>query len=191
MHINKFDKYYFISEYDTNLINNQNKNVNIIYRNYNKEIDFKKILLLKNFCKKRGNKLFLSNNIKKALELNLDGAYLPSFNKNYKHLSFNFKKDFTLIGSAHSVKEIKIKERQGTSSIFISSIFKKNLNYLGLNKFRILQNYTRSKVIALGGINDKNVKLLSLTKVSGFSGISFFQKKGPLKKGPSNILDSN
>ena len=82
-------------------------------------------MLLKNFCKKRGNKLFLSNNIKKALELNLDGAYLPSFNKNYKHLSFNFKKDFTLIGSAHSVKEIKIKERQGTSSIFISSIFKK------------------------------------------------------------------
>ena len=183
MHINKYDKYYFISEYDTNLINNQNKNVNIIYRNYNKKIDFKKILLLKNFCKKRGNKLFLSNNIKKALELNLDGAYLPSFNKNYKHLSFNFKKNFTLIGSAHSVKEIKIKERQGTSSIFISSIFKKNLNYLGLNKFRNLQNYTKSNVIALGGINDKNVKLLNLTKVSGFSGISFFQKKRPLKKG--------
>ena len=190
MHINKYDKYYFISEYDTNLINNQNKNVNIIYRNYNKKIDFKKILLLKNFCKKRGNKLFLSNNIKKALELNLDGAYLPSFNKNYKHLSFNFKKNFTLIGSAHSMNEIKIKERQGISSIFISSIFKKNSNYLGLNKFKILQNYTKSKVIALGGISDKNVRLLSLTKVSGFSGISFFKKKGPLKKGPSNILNS-
>ena len=179
MHKNKFDKYYFISEYDTNLINNLNKNVNIIYRNYDKSIDVKKILILKNFCKKKGNKLFLSNNIKKALELNLDGAYLPSFNKNYKHLSFNFKKKFVLLGSAHSIKEIKIKEKQGISSIFISSIFKKNSNYLGLNRFKNLQNFTKSKVIALGGINNKNIRLLKLTKVSGFSGISFFKKKAP------------
>ena len=88
------------------------------------------------------------------------------------------------------MKEIKIKERQGISLYLYHLYLKKNLNYLGLNKFKNLQNYTKSKVVALGGINDKNVKLLSLTKVSGFSGISFFQKKGPLKKGPSNILDS-
>ena len=179
MHKNKFDKYYFISEYDTNLINHQNKNINIIYRNYNEKIDIKKILLLKNFCKKKGYKLFLSNNIKKALKLNLDGAYFPSFNKNYRHLSFNFKKNFVLLGSAHSIKEINIKEKQGVSSIFISSIFKKNSNYLGLNKFKILQNFTKSKVIALGGIDNKNLKLLNLTKVSGLSGISFFKKKAP------------
>ena len=49
MHKYKFDKYYFISEYDTNLINNQNKNTNIIYRNYNKKIDIKKILDFKKF----------------------------------------------------------------------------------------------------------------------------------------------
>ena len=53
MHKYKFDKYYFISEYDTNLINNQSKNTNIIYRNYNKKIDIKKILDLKKFCKKK------------------------------------------------------------------------------------------------------------------------------------------
>jgi len=179
MHKNKLDKYYFISEFDTNLINNQNKKVNIIYRNYDEKINIKKILLLKNFCKKRGNKLFLSNNIKKALELDLDGAYLPSFNKSYKHLSFNFKKNFSLLGSAHSIKEIRIKEKQGISNIFISSIFKKNSNYLGLNRFKNLQKYTKSKVVALGGINSKNLRLLKLTKISGFSGISFFKKKAP------------
>ena len=145
---------------------------------------------MKNFCKKKGNKLFLSNNIKKALELELDGAYFPSFNKSYQHLSFNLKKKFTLLGSAHSLKEIRIKEKQGISIIFISSIFKKNSNYLGLNRFKNLQKYTKSKVVALGGINSKNLRLLKLTKISGFSGISFFKKKGPLKKGPSNILDS-
>ena len=179
MHKFKYSKYYFISDYDTNLIKYQNKKINIIFRNYNEKIEVKKILLLKNFCKKKGYKLFLSNNIKEALKLNLDGAYFPSFNKNYRHLSFNLKKNFVLLGSAHSIKEINIKEKQGVSSIFISSIFKKNSNYLGLNKFKILQNFTKSKVIALGGINNKNLKLLNLTKVSGFSGISFFKKKAP------------
>ena len=183
MHKYKFDKYYFISEYDTNLINNQSKNTNIIYRNYNEKIDIEKILVLKNFCKKRGNKFFLSNNVKLALKLNLDGAYLPSFNKNYKHLSYRLKKDFILLGSAHSNKEIKIKEKQGIALIFISSIFKKNQNFLGINRFRLLQNLTKRKIIALGGINNSNLKLLSLTNVSGYSGITYFKKKGPLKKG--------
>ena len=180
MHKYKLDKYYFISQCDTNLINNQSKNTNIIYRNYNKKIDIEKIILLRNFCKKRGNKFFLSNNTKLAIKLNLDGVYLPSFNKNYKHLSFNFKKHFVILGSAHSLKEIKIKEKQGIKSIFISSIFKKNNNFLGLNKFRLLQNLTKSKIIALGGINSKNLKLLNLTNVVGYSGITYFQKKRPL-----------
>ncbi len=135
---------------------------------------------MRNFCKKKGNKFFLSNNMKLAIKLNLNGVYLPSFNKNYKHLSFNFKKNFVILGSAHSLKEIRIKEKQGIKSIFISSIFKKNRNFLGLNKFRLLQNLTKSKIIALGGINSKNLKLLNLTDAVGYSGITYFQKKRPL-----------
>ena len=183
MHKFKYDKYYFISEYDTNLINDQIKNVNIIYRNYNQKINIKKILLLRNFCKKKGNKFFLSNNIRLAVKLNLDGVYIPSFNKDFTHLSFKFKKKFIFLGSAHSIGEIKIKEKQGIKSIFISSIFKKNRNFLGINRFRLLQNLTKRKIIALGGINNSNLKLLSLTNVSGYSGITYFKKKGPLKKG--------
>ena len=177
MHNFKYKKYYFISDYDTNLIKYQNKKINIIFRNYDKKIDPNKILHLKNFCKKQGNKFFLSNNIKLALRLNLDGAYIPSFNKSFNHLSFKLKKKFILLGSAHSVKEIRVKEKQGAELIFISSIFKKNQNYLGLNKFKLLENNTNSKIIALGGINEENLKILNLTKVTGYSGISFFHKK--------------
>ena len=75
-----------------------------------------------------------------ALELNLDGAYLPSFNKNFNHLSFRLKKKFILIGSAHTIKEIRLKEKQGVKIIFLSSIFKKNKNYLGLYKFKLIKN---------------------------------------------------
>ena len=147
----------------------------IIYRNYSVKNDEKKILQLKNFCKKNKYKFFLSNNIKLAIKLNLDGAYIPSFNKNLNHLSYKYNKDFILLGSAHNYKEIRVKEIQKTKLIFLSSLFKKNKNFLGLNKFKILINQTSTKVIALGGINRSNLKKLKLIKCVGFAGISFFK----------------
>ena len=59
--------------------------------------------------------------------------------------------------------------------IFLSSIFKKNKNYLGINKFKLLSKLTNNKVIALGGIANKNLKKLKLVKCFGFAGISFFE----------------
>jgi thiamine-phosphate pyrophosphorylase len=80
-----------------------------------------------------------------------------------------------LIGSAHNNKEIKIKELQSVKVIFLSSIFKKNKNYLGINRFRSISNFTKKKIIALGGISNKNIKLLNLTNSFGFAGISYFK----------------
>ena len=174
MHI--LDKYYFISKFDTNIINNQDKQTTIIYRNYNSKIlDQDLILKIKNYCKLRKIKFYLSNNIKLAIKLDLDGAYIPSFNKSTKHLAFSLKKKFNLIGSAHNIKEIKIKEIQNVNKIFISSIFKKNKNYLGINRFKLISNLTRIKVVALGGISKKNINKLKLLNNSEFAGISYFE----------------
>ena len=109
------------------------------------------------------------------MNLNLDGAYIPSFNKDTKHLSFSIKKKFLMLGSAHNNKEIKLKERQLVKIIFLSSIFKKNKNFLGLNKFKLLSKLTNNKVIALGGVSNKNLKKLKLLNCFGFAGISFFE----------------
>ena len=177
-------KYYFINKFDTKIISKQSINTTIIYRNYDSKNKLCTIIKLKNYCKKKGYKFLLSNNTKLAINLNLDGAYIPSFNKELNHLSFSIKKKFLLIGSAHNNKEIKLKEKQGVSILFLSSIFKKNKNYLGLNKFKLLTNLTQKKIIALGGISNKNLKLLNLTDCVGFAGISFFQKKTAPKKGP-------
>ena len=170
------DKYYFISKFDTNIINNQDKQTTIIYRNYNSKIlDQDLILKIKNYCKLKKIKFYLSNNIKLAIKLDLDGAYIPSFNKSTKHLAFSLKKKFNIIGSAHNIKEIKIKEIQNVSKIFISSIFKKNKNYLGINRFKVISNLTRIKVVALGGISKKNINKLKLLNNSEFAGISYFE----------------
>ena len=161
---------------DTNLINEQDKKTTIIYRDYtSKNINEKLILKFKNLCKKNGNKFFISNNIKLAMKLNLDGVYIPAFNKNTNHLSYSFKKRFSILGSAHNYKEIRIKEKQHVQEIFLSSIFKKNKNFLGINKFKNLTKQTSKNVIALGGISNNNFKKLKLTHCKGFAGISFFE----------------
>jgi thiamine-phosphate pyrophosphorylase len=173
--MHKIRKYYFINKFDSNNIDKQEINTGIIYRNYELENNLNTIIKLKQYCKKKGYKFFISNNIKLALHLNLDGAYIPSFNNQTNHLSFSFKKNFIMMGSAHNNKEIKIKEKQGVNIIFLSSIFKKNKNYLGINKFKLLSKLTNKKVVALGGISNFNLKKLNLLNYCGFAGVSYFK----------------
>jgi len=175
MHKSFPSKYYFINEFNTKNINKLDKNTGIIFRNYNSGNNLKSIINLKIFCKKNGYKFFLSNNIKLALKLKLDGAYIPSFNKDTKHLSYSFTKNFIILGSAHNNKEIKIKQKQLVKIIFLSSLFKKNKNYLGINKFKLLSKLTYLKAIALGGISKTNLKKLKLLNCHGFAGISYFE----------------
>ena len=117
--------YCYINEYNLTELSKLSNNINLIYRNYDKQNDFNTILKLRDFCKKTKRKLFISNNIKLALNLKLNGVYIPSFNKkiNYCYI-YNKPKKFKIIGSAHNIKEILIKEKQGCEEIFISSIFK-------------------------------------------------------------------
>ncbi|MDC0987805.1 thiamine phosphate synthase [Candidatus Pelagibacter sp.] len=175
MHVNLPSKYYFINKFDTNIIDKLDKDTGIILRNYSSENDINTILNLKKFCKKKGYKFYLSNNVRLALNLNLDGAYIPSFNKDTKHLSFSLTKKFLILGSAHNNKELKTKEKQLVKIVFLSSIFKKNKNYLGLNKFKLLAKLTSIKVVALGGISNNNIKKLDLLDCFGFAGISYFE----------------
>ena len=175
MHNKILNKYYFINKFDRSHIDKQDKETTIIYRNYNQEIDKKLILSLRNYCKKKGNKFLISNNIKLAINLNLDGAYIPSFNKDKKHLSYSFKKNFILLGSAHNIYELRTKELQMVNTIFLSSIFKNNKNFLGLYRFKLLTLLSKKSFIALGGVSNKNLRKLNLTNCQGFAGISFFE----------------
>ncbi len=118
-----------------------------------------------------------------AINLDLDGAYLPSFNRKMNINIPNRRKNFLVIGSAHSVKEIKIKEKQGAEMIFLSPLFKtqKSNQFLDTIKFKLLTLNTNKKIIALGGINRKNVNKLNILNLHGFAGISYFQNNDKIK----------
>ena len=129
-------------------------------------------------CQKKKISFFLSNNIKLAIRLDLDGAYIPAFNRSFSHNSYNLKKKFKLIGSAHNLKEIRIKEKQNVSAIFLSSIFKnsKYKKFLGIYNFLKLMKLTKKDIVCLGGINEKNIKKIKLIDLNNIASISMFQK---------------
>ena len=175
MHKNLPKQYYFIDKFDKKILEKQSTKTAIIYRNYSKTINKLEIIKLREFCNKKKLKLFLSNDFKLALKLNLNGAYIPSFNNSFNHLNFIVKKGFLILGSAHNIKEIRVKELQKVDAIFLSSIFKKNNNYLGLFRFLNLNYLTKKNTIALGGISKKNKKILNMISLWGFAGISYFK----------------
>ena len=166
----------FIDSFEEKKILKLRSNVGLIYRNYNKKLDLNVILKIKKICKKNNIKFFLANNPKISHRYNLDGTYIPSFNKSLNIKKYQYKKKFLIMGSAHNLMEIKFKEKQGAKLIFLSPLFKTK-NYrkgLGVIKFNILSLNIKSKIIALGGIDKKNLKKLKMTNAYGFSGIKYF-----------------
>jgi thiamine-phosphate pyrophosphorylase len=124
MHFDKNQLYTFIDKFDKKKISNFKNIKNVIFRNYKKKIDLKTIIKIKKECKNKQLKFYLSNDIKLALKANLDGVYIPSFNTSLNLNNFrNKKKNFKVLGSAHNLKEIKFKERQGVEIIFLSPLF--------------------------------------------------------------------
>ncbi len=155
-----------------------NKNICIIYRNYNSKISIEKLLNFKKYCNKFKIKFLISNEMDLAFKLKLDGVYLPSFNRKFYHKKFQYFKNFIIIGSAHSLKEMRIKENQNVEQIFLAPLFKtfKSNKILGIVRFNNLSKFTNKPLIALGGINKNNIKQLKLINGEGFAGISYFNK---------------
>ena len=185
--------YHFIDDFKEKDIEYLPKNTALIYRNYKKKPSKSLIVKIRNYCKKRKIKFYLSNNYKMAINLHLDGVYLPSFNKKITFNIFSKRKNFLILGSAHSINEINIKQKQGCKLIFLAPIFKvnKKKHFLGINKFNQLVTNKKILFVALGGINDLNIKKINLLKCYGFAGISWIKKNGLRKLRPFlNCLNS-
>lgn len=138
---------------------------------------------ISSICKRKRYQLFVSNDIKLALKSKADGIYIPSFNNNKSFLNLE-KKNLAIIGSAHNQKEIYEKTLQKCKGIFLSPAFcvKKSKNFLGIHKFNALSYSSTVKIMALGGINERNFRKIQLLHLSGFGGISIFKKKTGLVK---------
>ena len=176
--------YFFIEELNSIniLLLKKLKNVSIIYRNYSKQNYLSRALKIKEFTKKHGLSLFVSNDLSLAVKINAN-LYIPSFNKRLQYLNHNCQKKKRVIGSAHNYQEIRRKKNQGCTEIFISSLYYTSSHLkkkpLGLIKFNNLRQYFKSKlnICALGGINEKNINQVWSLNIYGFALKSYLNRK--------------
>ena len=181
-------KYYLIIESikDINLknIKKRNKFV-IIYRNNKNLGDLENLFKFRKLCKLKSIEFFVANNVRLAVKLNSDGIYISSYNKSLKLLLLK-KRNFKIIGSAHSNKEIFMKTQQGCEMIVFSKLFQvdydKKAPFLGIIKFNNLLKINKG-LIPLGGIKSSNLNSLQIVKSESFV------LKSEIKKKPANIIN--
>jgi len=163
---NKLEYYIFIEELNeiivSNLIKLKQKKINIHIicseKNY---------LIIYKFSKKNKIPLYFINNLRLAIQCKVEGVFLTASNKSLKSNIIQTTK-LEVIGSAHNQFEYSMKRRQNCSTIMLSPIFY-NIKYspnkiLNPTKFNLITLNWDIKVCALGGINNKNIKLINLTK---------------------------
>ena len=178
--------FYFIDEFNKNEIEKLSAKISLIYRNYDRQTDSIELKKLVLYCKNKRRKVYISNNLKAAIKYDFNGLYIPSFNKNLGFRNIT-KENFEIIGSAHNIMELRVKEKQGCSSIFISPIFKndKKKKYLNVIKANLLRNLTNNNIVLLGGINFKTLRRTKICAPSGIAAISWIKKNGPsINTGP-------
>ena len=173
----------FLDQYNNQIFKNNNTNIGVIYRNYKASNRETELIKIAKECKKKRYPLYVSNDMKLALKVGADGIYIPAFNKTKRFLNTE-KRNLVILGSAHNQKEIREKISQKCKAIFLSPVFnvEKSKNFLGLHKFNFLSYTNRVKILALGGINKKNIRLLRLLHAGGFGGIRIFKKKPAFKR---------
>lgn len=179
-------KYFYFSfnlDFQDNLLKYKDKSIIAYNENYDEKniIHRKNLINLRKFCKNKNIKFYIINNLRLAVRYMADGIIITS---NNKRPIYNFNKKIMKIGIVHTQREYYEKIQQKCDYIFLSPIFinKKYSIYkiLGVIKFNLISLNWKIKTLALGGINEKNLKKIRLTKSIGIGAINFFLKKKPV-----------
>ena len=119
------------------------------------------------YCKKKKIPIYVLNNAKIAIKYELNGIFLTSDNKRFNLTPF-IKKKFKIIGSCHNQIEFFTKYNQGCEEVTLSPFFfnvkHSKTRILGPIKFNLISQNWKTKICALGGINEKNLRRIKLTK---------------------------
>ena len=151
-----------------------NKKIYVILRNI-KNNKISEIIKFRKKCNNKKIKFYIANDLRVVNKCNADGLYISAYNK--KKYFPNINK----IGSAHNIKEINEKIRQGCKEIIFSRLFKTHYinkkGFLGVVKFNLLKKTFNKNIYPLGGINNQNLLKLNMISCQGFALLSAVKKK--------------
>jgi len=177
----KIRYYFFVNDLSQLITENlkKYKNYSLIYNPDNKNIfNINQIIKIQTFCKKNSVLFFLKDDYKYAHKFKANGIFISGSNKIVNPGKLNVK--LKVLGSAHNQLEYYHKMRQNCETIMFSPIFKTNKysenKILNISKFNLISKNWKVRVCALGGITNKNLKKINITRAVAIGGISIIKK---------------
>jgi len=152
-------------------INQLSDNSGIIIRNYTSIFNSNLTKLIIKNSKQKKLKILISG-IKSTFP-NIDGYHIPKWKNNKP------KSNKIISISVHGLKDIRKCINYNATLVFVAPIFKttshNNQSNIGIVKLGLLARNFPVPVIALGGINEKNIRLLRSLPIHGVGGIDIFE----------------
>ncbi len=151
----------------------------VIIRHFTRAQKKELCLKIKGLCKKHKVKLLISDDLKLALALRLDGVHFPE--QTLKKIAGcgslkRHRPGFLFTAATHHQRALFWAKRAKIDTALLSPIFPTQSHpgkrHLGCWKFMELTRNHTNPVIALGGVSQKNAQRLSQTQASGFAGIN-------------------
>ena len=141
----------------------------VVIRNYSSP-DREKIIKSSSRISKRKNFFILVGQNCQSYG-NINGIHLPKW---HNQIRKKHKKHIISI-SVHGMKDVRKVINSRADIIFLSSVFRSSshpeINPLGIIKFGLIARNLCKPVIALGGINDSNIKKLKISPINGIAAI--------------------
>jgi thiamine-phosphate pyrophosphorylase len=189
-----FYKHYVFLEEINNLIKDnlvKFSNINIIIDiNENTSKNLENQLSIIKFAKKNRIPFLIKNDFQKSIKYKANGVFISSSHKKITKPIF-LKKNFCIVGGAHNQLEYAQKLKQKCQLLMLSPLFfnekyTKN-KILNISKFNTKTMNWNISLCALGGINSKTLKKISLTKCVAI-GFKKFISKAKIKKPAYNLM---
>lgn len=131
---------------------------------------------VKKLCKKYNVPFVINDNLNVALNVNADALHIGQEDGNIKTIRSQLPHDVILGVSAQTVEQALQAERDGADYLGVGAIFststKKDAKSVSLENLKNICKAVKIPVVAIGGINTQNIKLLEHTGIAGVALVS-------------------
>lgn len=133
-------------------------------------------------CKKYNVPFVLNDNVELAAKIGADGVHVGQSDMNALNVRAILGEDKIIGVSAHNVEEAVLAEKQGADYLGAGAVFstssKDNVSALSYDTLKAITSAVKIPVIAIGGINEENMKELKGSGICGVAVISAIFGKG-------------
>ncbi len=149
----------------------------VILRDYDAPARASLAAQLKSVCASKGLLLLIGADISLAEKLGADGVHMPSWFEGAAAIP----ETFIRTASCHNVAELSAAGEKGADLALLSPAFPtashQGAPSLGAGSFRAMAARAKTPVLALGGVDETNARLLAGPNVAGLAAISAFLGK--------------